>query len=219
VLRDLSEKKWFRVLGLISNLKSVFPKCKVQLWALDSPSRALERWTVGSGKRGKFDILNKMISAQSDYIFILDDDIVIRSADFYTLAEQMTRLKFDLAQPGHSRHSMCSHEFLRALPGIVARLTTFVEIGPAFCVGPNRREDFLPFPDNIGMGWGHEVAWFTKCQQGARLGVVDASLVTHLEPIANEYDPNVELARLSKALNSVAATDIRSIQRNLELFF
>jgi hypothetical protein len=96
-----------------------------------------------------------------------------------------------------------------------ARLTTFVEIGPVFVVAPENAHRFLPFPDDIGMGWGLEVTWATLAGDGCRLGIVDAVAMRHLVKPGGAYDMQFEMRQLTNELEAIGVTHINDIQRVL----
>ncbi len=193
------------VSGVIEAALRLPQSCQIALWSLDDTHPTLARWTVGTGPGLKFEILNLLIEhLDTEYIIFSDDDIQIDSGDMYTFLQRMRRYEFDLAQPSHSATSLDDYAFLFKQRDTDARLTTFVEIGPLFAVGPKRRSDFLPFPEDFGMGWGLELRWYDKALDGARLGVVDAAEMTHLYPpgTGEAYDATTESERLSAELES-----------------
>ncbi len=68
----------------------------------------------------------------------------------------------------------------------MVRLTTFVESGPLVAVAPKWVERVTPLPVWRGMGWGLELEWIDLQAEGCRLGIVDATTVVHLGPVARE---------------------------------
>lgn len=174
----------------------------VGLWALDAPAEALATWTLGQGGGGRFALLNQLLALlpDADYTVAVDDDVKIVRGDLETLLKVADALPLDLAAPAHAWRSYYGHAVTKARLRSVARQTTYVDIGPVLVVGPHRRADLLPFPDE-GMGWGVELGWFDLIEQGLRMGVVDAVTVRHLKPIGKQYALDEERRRVAQELS------------------
>ena len=97
----------------------------------------------------------------------------------------------------------------------MARLTTFVESGPLVAVAPEWVERVTPLPVWRGMGWGLELEWIDLRAEGCRLGIVDATTVVHLAPVAQEYDTTALRARLREELAARGASDWGPLQQTL----
>ena len=99
-----------------------------------------------------------------------------------------------LAQPAHRFASHAAWPVTRRRPGSLARRTRFVEIGPVTAV---RRDAFgvlLPFPD-LQMGWGLDAHWSAvAARAGLALGVVDATPIRHLAPVAGGLPARAAIA-------------------------
>ncbi len=190
---------------------------RVRLWALDAPVDALAEWTAGTGPGTKFELVNRLLATtpvpDDAYVVVADDDVRMSSLAAFLRVVKEARL--DLAQPAHGRRSSSTHPVTRLVPGAVARLTRFVEIGPVFAVSPAWRDEVLPFPDDVGMGWGLEADWYGLHRRGARLGVVDAAPMRHLGPIATAYDQSGERARLAERLAAQGLSGLDAIQDTL----
>src|SRR5262249_42533055 len=65
---------------------------------------------------------------------------------------------FALAQPAHAFASHAAWEVTRRRPGVLARRTRFVEIGPVTAISARAAAVLLPFPD-LHMGWGLDARW------------------------------------------------------------
>ena len=90
---------------------------------------------------------------------------------FISLAE---RHGFRLAQPAHAFASHAAWEVTRRRPGLTARRTRFVEIGPVTAIRADAFDALLPFPD-LQMGWGLDAYWSALAERrGWKLGVIDA---------------------------------------------
>ena len=168
------------------------PSMRCMFWALDSPAPQLSAVTVGEGPGLKFELLNHLVAAAqlrpSEAVLVADDDVNFTRGSLREFVETAAEAEFDLAQPAHDRRSHWSHSITRRRNLSVARLTTFVEIGPVFFCGLGRRAEFVPFPENAGMGWGLDLAWHDLQRTGARLGIVDRTPVTHHVPPGVGYD-------------------------------
>jgi hypothetical protein len=144
------------------------------------------------GGRGKFENLNELLRRHPvdavDWLLVLDDDVRLPRGfldSFLFLAE---RFDLALAQPAHRRRSHAAWPVTRRRAGAVVRETRFVEIGPVFAFHRRTFETLLPFPP-LRYGWGLDVHWSALAtQQGWRLGIVDATPVTHgIRQIATGY--------------------------------
>ena len=168
------------------------PSVRCAFWALDSPAPQLSAVTVGEGPGLKFDLLNQLVGAAelqpSEAVIVTDDDVTFTRGSLREFVELASEAEFDLAQPAHDRRSHWSHSITRRRRLSVARLTTFVEIGPVFFCGLGRRAEFVPFPENAGMGWGLDLKWHDLQTRGASLGIVDRAAVTHHVPPGVGYD-------------------------------
>jgi hypothetical protein len=75
----------------------------------------------------------------------------------------------------------------RRRPRTLARRTRFVEIGPVTALHADAFPVLLPFPE-LEMGWGLDAHWSAAAAAaGLTLGVVDATPIRHLRPIAATY--------------------------------
>src|SRR5262249_52561411 len=90
--------------------------------------------STAAGDRGRFENLNGLLAANQperyDWVIVIDDDVALPRGfldSFIFLAE---RFQFSLAQPAHVARSHAAWQVTRRRPGVVARETAFVEIGP-----------------------------------------------------------------------------------------
>ncbi len=132
----------------------------------------------------KFAILNRMLARSSwqeyDYLLLCDDDIVLPRGFLDAFLSYQIACDFALAQPARTRTSYADRKFARAVRGIRARRTRFVEIGPLFCVRADLAPRLLPFDESSPMGWGYDFVWPVLAEAaGLRLGIVDATPVDH----------------------------------------
>jgi hypothetical protein len=178
---------------------------EISLWALDRIHPLLAPYSLGAGNSPKFPLLNRLIRdknlSEFDWIVVTDDDILFEYgslAAFLSVAEQAG---MELAQPAHALSSFSNHKITVCHPWAVARLTTFVEIGPLFAIKRDAYDKFLPFPQNSGMGWGLDVEWSVLQINGARLGIIDWVTLRHLHPLGSAgYDTRREEDRLREML-------------------
>jgi hypothetical protein len=133
------------------------------------------------GPAPKFELLNRVLKDADafDWVIIADDDVVIAETwldSYLTLAD---RFGFALSQPARTRDSFIDHQIVAQAPGLLARRTCFVEIGPVFCIRHDALPLLVPFED-VGMGWGLDFIWPIRLEKsGMRIGIVDAAPVAH----------------------------------------
>jgi hypothetical protein len=191
----------------------------VALWALDDPDDSLATYTFGSGTGTKFDLINRLLSERpvgpDQPIVVVDDDVKFVRGNLVLFLRTMAAAELDLAQPAHVRWSNISHRITLMSLISRARLTSFVEIGPIFAVWPGWRDRIAPFPEGLGMGWGLELDWMDLRADGCRLGIVDATPICHLSPVASDYVQDSELAKLTRRLEERGAPDWGGLRQTL----
>jgi GT2 family glycosyltransferase len=145
----------------------------------------------GAPGAGKWENLRAALTAHppagADWLVIADDDVVLPAGfldAFLFLAE---RFGLRLAQPAHAFASHAAWPVTRRRPGLLARRTRFVEIGPVTAIHADAFPVLLPFPP-LAMGWGLDAHWSAAAAAaGLAIGVVDATPVRHLRPVAESY--------------------------------
>jgi hypothetical protein len=191
----------------------------IGLWALDEPDPSLAEQTVGSGPGTKFELVNRLLEARprtdEQHVIVADDDARFVRGNVASFLETAVAAELDLAQPAHVWWSNISHRITWKRPLSRARLTTFVEIGPIFAVAPAWREQIVPFPDGLGMGWGLELDWMDMHDEGCSLGIVDATPIRHLARFATAYAPDDEITRLAERLEARGAPGWKGLRRTL----
>jgi len=194
----------------------------VRLWALDKIHPALGSFSRGAGKGFKFDLLNSLIGPSDnstfDWFMITDDDVAMEEGSLSLFLTVATLAQLSLAQPAHSEGSHRSHDICLCKPMAVARLTTFVEIGPIFAVNSTWAKRILPFPEGYGMGWGLDLEWSDLRKDGARLGIVDLVKMRHLAPVGHQYEATEEFARRHRILAERGVQTVHELQQTLEVW-
>ncbi len=146
---------------------------------------------VVTEKTPKFTLLNRLLEDHRnfDWIMLTDDDVELAPDFLDTMTELADRHDFALCQPARTADSFIDHPITQIMPGLSARRTRFVEIGPVTLIRHDAAELLLPFPEACGMGWGLDFVWPVVLErQGLRLGIIDAAPVAHrLRRPVSEY--------------------------------
>jgi len=180
-------------------------------WAaigVGEPDEFLDRYTEFQVVQGdKFSVLNRLIAPCDleayDYLLVIDDDIGLPDGwldDFLTLASDC---ELDICQPARSANSDVGHAFTLQIPGIQARETEFVEVGPVVAVRRSAFGSLVPFDETFPMGWGMESAWRAICgRDGLRMGIIDAFPIEHtFRPTLAHYDRHDTVEAMNIILN------------------
>jgi GT2 family glycosyltransferase len=157
---------------------------------------------------GKWRNLNAALAAYPpqghDWLLLVDDDVRLPRGfldAFLLIAE---RFGLRLAQPAHAFASHAAWTVTRRRPGVLARTTRFVEIGPVTAIHRDAFPALLPFPD-LGMGWGLDSHWSAvAAERGWAVGVVDATPIRHLRPVAGGYAHDGAIAEAEAFLDGRA---------------
>ena len=146
---------------------------------------------VETARVPKFALLSRLLedAAAFDWIILSDDDAEVGPGFLDTLLGEAERCDFALAQPARTADSFTDHPIVQIIPGLRARRTRFVEIGPLICIRRDAAALLLPCGD-CGMGWGLDFVWPARLEAaGLRLGIIDAAPVAHrLRPPVVAYD-------------------------------
>ena len=180
-------------------------------WAsigVGEPDEFLDRYTEFQVTQGdKFSTLNRLITScdleEYDYLLVIDDDIGLPEGwldDFLTLAADC---ELDICQPARSANSDVGHAFTLQIPGIEARETEFVEVGPVVAVCRSAFASLVPFDETFPMGWGMESAWRAICgRDGLRMGIIDACPIEHtFRPTLAHYDRDSTVEAMNNILH------------------
>ena len=145
----------------------------------------------GTPGAGKWENLNAALEAHpvagSDWLLLVDDDVALPAGFLDSFLFCCERLDLALAQPAHAYASHAAWPVTRRRPGVIARETRFVEIGPVTAIAARAYPGLLPLP-GLRMGWGLDFHWSAvAADRGHRLGIVDATPIRHQSPVAAEY--------------------------------
>jgi hypothetical protein len=135
-----------------------------------SRSRTLDiemRWTALTMKGGKADVpgtvsvvrertpkcvlINRLLEnfETFDWVILCDDDVEIAEGFADALIAIADYADFALLQPARTLDSYIDHPIVAQFPGLLARQTRFVEIGPVVCMRRDAARLLLPFsPEN-----------------------------------------------------------------------
>jgi hypothetical protein len=186
------------------------------LWALDAVAPEAAHLTVGSGAGTKFDLCNRLLDAvdakERDWVVVVDDDVLV-PAGLQAFIDLSVKAGLGLTQPAHSPKSKFSHPMTVRRRLLRARWGSYVEIGPIFAVAPQSRHLVLPFPTDMGMGWGLELLWMDLQDRGLRLGTIDGVAMTHLVPPGLSYDLRPEGRRFETMLHERGARELADLVR------
>jgi predicted O-methyltransferase YrrM len=163
----------------------------IHLWALEAVVPAVAPFTRGTGYLGKFEALNRLLPhvSDADLVLFFDDDVQL-GGDFLPKYLAMVReLGVAVAQPALTANSYHSHPITVERKGCWARLTNFVESGPATSMSRAFLDRVTPFPDSNPMGWGLEFQWAAMAHAyGFGQAIVDACPVGHtFRPVGERY--------------------------------
>lgn len=165
-------------------------RVRVALGAFRAPADpALARWTVAEHLDAPlFENLNRLLADPAvagpapRWIIRTDSDVGYPPGFLDRFLAVAAHADLALAQPALTRGSFTAWPIVRRRARSLARETRFVEIGPVNAFRADAAELLLPFPEDAGMGWGMDLHWPAVLgAAGLRLGIVDATPVTHDE--------------------------------------
>lgn len=167
------EQRWIAISSHISKANFNFP-----VWEVTEPAP-------------KCKLINRTLDGYENYdwIMIVDDDIYLPWGFVDSIISISSMADFALFQPARTQDSSIDHPIVMQSPGIIARRTRFVEIGPLVCMRSDAAKLLLPFADYCEMGWGLDFVWPVIMEEnGLKLGIVDAvPIAHHLRLTASEY--------------------------------
>lgn len=143
--------------------------------------------------KGKFDNVNDAIEKAAkpldyfDWLLITDDDIALKAGTLDQLIGLMHDMEIVVGQPAHRFRSYTSWTVTKRAWGSLVRQTQYVEIGPLTVLHRRTFEALVPFPATRWC-WGLDLYWSDRGQKaGWKFGIVDATPLEHLKPVANSY--------------------------------
>jgi hypothetical protein len=205
--------------------------CQVrQAWVgLNGPadSEALAQVTVArvDERVAKFTLMNRLLAAidwqRFDYLILTDDDIRVPHGFLDAFLHIQQRHDFALAQPARTLWSHSDHGFVLARPGLGARWTRFVEIGPLVSIRSDLSPLLLPFDEASPMGWGYDHVWPLLIEAaGLRMGIVDRTPVDHsLRPQTATYARADVSEVMQRYLSNKAHLSLARAQRTLQAYW
>lgn len=177
----------------VQRLLTDLPDARVRIWSLDEIDEHLADATVGVGKGTRTELINRLAIVDEErdasrWLLVADDDVRLPVGQLRLFVRMAQLAGLDVSQPAHLPRSYASWPFNRQRLSTLVRVTRFVEQGPLILFSPRARQECLPLPESLGMGWGVEAHFARAAQGGLRLGIVDAAGMRHLHPVAEGYD-------------------------------
>ena len=192
------------------------------------------RWIALTTKNGKTDVpgtvavvrertpkcvlINRLLEnfETYDWVMLFDDDVEMAEGFADALIAMADYADFALLQPARTVDSYIDHPIVAQFPGLLARQTRFVEIGPVVCMRRDAARLLLPFSEEYTMGWGLDLVWPHQIESaGLRMGIIDAVPVAHRirAPVTGyNYDAaNAEMQRILATNPHLKAVDAMQI--------
>ena len=121
----------------------------------------------------------------ADWLLIVDDDVVLPRGFLDRFLAAAEAFGLELAQPAHAFASHAAWDVTRRRPGVLARRTRFVEIGPVTALSARAaaRAAAVPGPAH-GLGPRRAPGAPWPPSAAGRSAIVDATPVRHLRPVA-----------------------------------
>lgn len=156
------------------------------------------------GNRGKFENINLALRdvdlEQVDWLIVVDDDVAFPSKflERFLYASEAAALR--ISQPAHRFHSHTSYQVTQRVWNSLVHITHFVECGPLTAFHRDVFGHVLPFPETR-WSWGLDIIRAEMARrEGFRIGVVDATPIEHLRPVAQSYDMGAAYAEMQDLL-------------------
>ncbi|MGI4806830.1 MAG: hypothetical protein ACRYF2_01830 [Janthinobacterium lividum] len=165
------------------------------------------------GDRGKFTNINLALAEVDldaiDWLIVTDDDIDFPAhfLDRFVYACFASGLR--IAQPAHRFESHTTWTLTQRRWNSLVHTTHMVECGPLTIFHRDVFADVLPFPETR-WAWGLDVLWGELARRrGLPIGIVDATPIAHLRPVAQLYEADAAVAegRALLAQNGVARSN------------
>ncbi len=199
-----------------SDVRSLLGEARAEL---ERSRHEVEIAVTEPGARGKFENLNRLLAEREfsayDWVLVIDDDVTLPRGFLDAFLQAAEQAGLRVAQPAHRFHSHAAWPVTRRRPGLTARATTFVEIGPVTAFHSETFAALLPFPD-LRMGWGLDAHWSAVAREHDwTIGIVDATPIGHtLRPAASTYpreEAVEEARRFLDGRDYVRRDDVRTL--------
>ena len=194
------------------------PAGSTYLWALDEIAPELSEMTVGVGPGNRFELVNRLLKIRAehdDWLVVVDDDVQMTRGNLSSAVAIAELADFDLCGISHSRWSYLNWSCTLHQYHSIARLMHYVEQGPCVILSPGAQLRLIPFPEDLGMGWGIEFLWAEHKE--LRLGILDAVHLRHLNPVErSSYDVDAEWAQASLLQSTSKFARFSEIQQTIE---
>ena len=141
----------------------------------------------------KYTLINEVLKdyrlEEYDYVIVTDDDVTVGKGFIDAFIYIQEKLDFSLAQPARTYLSIIAHRITKQRFGLLARETSFVEIGPILSVRKNVFLDIFPFDESSPMGWGYDFVWPAILRRKKlKMGIVDITPLNHtIRPSGVQY--------------------------------
>lgn len=160
---------------------------------------------VADGPAPRCALLNRLLQGLPafDWVVLCDDDVEMEAGFLDAFLEIAGRCDLAVCQPARTADSHIDHGFVQQMPGLAARRTRFVEIGPVVFLRRDAAALLLPFAESDGMGWGLDFVWpVIAAEAGLRMGIVDSVPVAHrLRPPVSAYSYEAARAEMADTLS------------------
>ncbi len=187
------------------------------LWALDESAPALAHMTRGRGVGTRFELLNRLEAIRDEtdrWLVVIDDDVELTRGTLAQAVATAALGEFDLCAISHSRWSYLNWGCTLHQVQSIARLMSFVEIGPCLLLSPQAQRKILPFRQDVGMGWGVEAVW--AGHDDLRMGILDAVHLRHVQPVSDlNYDSNAQWTQASRILDASGFASWSEMQKTV----
>lgn len=194
------------------------PRDATYLWALDEIASELADMTCGVGPGNRFELLNRALAERTSnahWLVVVDDDVRMSCGTLASAVSIAAVADLDLCGVSHSRWSFLSWSCTLHNPKSIARVMHYVEQGPCVILSPVAQKALVPFPEDMGMGWGIEYLW--SHHDELRLGILDAVSLRHLQPVNGlSYDVGAELDQASNLQKATPFASLKQMQQTVE---
>jgi GT2 family glycosyltransferase len=156
----------------------------------------------------KFKIINNIINQENldkyEYVLITDDDVIMPIDFLDQYLGLQSEVGFALAQPARTNNSYIDHPIVGQHPGLRARQTRFVEIGPVVSFHKSIYNKIFPFDLTSPMGWGYENVWAYELERyNMTMGIIDNTPVDHsIRRAVENYNWNLVDQQRTNLFNS-----------------